>query len=228
MIKAIVFDLDDTLLDFMTLKRKCIEASVDGMLRAGLPVPKDKAIDAIFKLYGKDGMEDQAIFDKFLTQELGHIDYKIMAAAIVNYRRMKKQIAPYPGVVMTLTELLKLGIKLAVLTDAPKIQAWTRLTESHLENYFAEVVALEDTGKKKPHPDPFKLMISKLCIPAENILMTGDRIEKDMLGARSAGMLTGFVEYNKSVVPEYTMEENDLIDFKLSTFKDLLGIVSKK
>ena len=43
MIKAVVFDLDNTLLDFMKMKRVSIKAAISSMLFAGLDVDKEKA-----------------------------------------------------------------------------------------------------------------------------------------------------------------------------------------
>lgn len=220
-----MFDLDDTLLDFMGLKRRCIDSAVDAMTNAGLTVPKAKAVERIYQIYYKEGLENQDIFNIFLQQELGQIDYKILAAAIIAYKKTKSQIAPYPGVPETLVELLRQNIKLGVLTDAPKLAAWTRLTEAHLQDYFSVVIAFEDTNKRKPHPDPFKLVLQKLGVSAGDALMVGDWAERDMLGGRSAGMVTAYVNYNNSTLKKPEHELDDVVDYKLSSFKDIISIV---
>ena len=51
MIKGIIFDLDNTLIDFLRMKRISCEAAVNSMIDAGLPIKKDKALKQIFKLY---------------------------------------------------------------------------------------------------------------------------------------------------------------------------------
>lgn len=225
MIKAIVFDLDDTLLDFMGLKRICVDAAVDAMTNAGLTIPKSKAVERIYQIYYKNGLENQEIFDHFLTQELGTIDYKILAAAVLAYKKARSRITPYPGVPETLVSLLKQNIKLGVLTDAPVLAAWTRLTEAHLQDYFDHVVAFEHTNKRKPHPDPFKLVLQKLGTQASETLMVGDWSSRDMLGGRSAGMVTGYVMYNNSTLKTPDHELEDIVDYKLTSFKDILQIV---
>ena len=40
MIKAIVFDLDNTLVDFMAMKRQAIDAAIDSMVDAGLELER--------------------------------------------------------------------------------------------------------------------------------------------------------------------------------------------
>lgn len=220
-----MFDLDDTLLDFMTLKRQCVDAAVDAMVNAGLTLPKTKAVERIYQIYYRDGLEDQGVFDKFLQQELGEVNHKILAAAIVAYKKNKTHIASYPGVPETLIELLKQNTKIAILTDAPKIAAWTRLTEAHLQDFFEIVVAFEDTNKRKPHPAPFKLVLQKLGTSPENTLMVGDWMDRDMIGGRSAGMVTAYVRYNNSAVKKSDEELADLVDYKLTSFREVLQIV---
>ena len=51
MIKAIIFDIDNTLLDFMTMKSNAINAAVDGMIANGLDIEKEKAVKQIFDIY---------------------------------------------------------------------------------------------------------------------------------------------------------------------------------
>ena len=53
MIKAIIFDLDNTLLDFVKMKRFAVRAAVTAMNEAGLGVDEKKAFDDIFDLYFK-------------------------------------------------------------------------------------------------------------------------------------------------------------------------------
>ena len=71
MIKAVIFDIDNTLTDFMKMKRAAVDAAVEGMMDAGLPVKKDEMVEKIFDLYWKEGVEDQKIFNKILEKELG-------------------------------------------------------------------------------------------------------------------------------------------------------------
>ena len=68
MIKAVIFDLDNTLIDFLKFKDRCCSAAIDAMIDAGLKIPKQKGMKMIYKLYSKYGMEDHTIFQKFLKK----------------------------------------------------------------------------------------------------------------------------------------------------------------
>ncbi len=80
MIKAVVFDLDNTLLDFMKMKNTAVEAAVSRMIFSGLEIKKEIAIDKIYSIYDSKGYEYQEVFDQFLIDTIGKIDYKILAS----------------------------------------------------------------------------------------------------------------------------------------------------
>ena len=55
MIKAAIFDLDNTLLDFMNMKSTAIEAAINGMIEAGLDLDKSISKDEIYSIYESKG-----------------------------------------------------------------------------------------------------------------------------------------------------------------------------
>lgn len=108
MIKAIIFDLDNTLIDFMKMKRLSCEASMEAMIKAGLKIKKERGLKIMFQLYSEYGFEYQKIFQVFLKKVLGRLDYAIMASGIVAYRRVKEGLLyPYPNVIPALNKLKK-------------------------------------------------------------------------------------------------------------------------
>jgi putative hydrolase of the HAD superfamily len=217
MIKAVIFDFDNTLMDFMRMKEVAVKTAVDAMLDAGFDIPREKLKKEIYKIYRKDGIEDQKVLDKTMLKVLGKVDYKILAAGIVGYRRAKEGImALYPHVHLTLAELMRMGIRMAVISDAPRLPVWMRIVTFHLHHYFDYVVSYEDTGERKPSPKPFKMALDLLKLPADQTLMVGDWLERDIAGAKKVGMKAVFAKYgdtkgdDKSVNPDYTI--NDIVE----------------
>lgn len=221
MIRAIIFDLDNTLVDFMAMKEAAIDSAALAMIDAGLKMSRQNVREKIYEIYEEEGIEDQKVFDKFLTRELGTIDYRIHAAGIIGYRRAREAaLVLYPHVQLVLIELMKRGIKLAVLSDAPRLQAWLRLCQLNLHNIFDIVITFEDTNKRKPAPEPFKLALQKLGVLPEQTIMVGDWAERDIYGAKLLRMRTIFARYG-----DRFGTTNSGADYEIDDIIELLDIV---
>ena len=223
MTKAIIFDLDNTLVDFMAMKEAAVEAAALAMIDAGLKMQKKDVKEEIYEIYEEEGIEDQRVFDKFLLRKLGTIDYRIHAAGIIGYRRAREAaLVLYPHVQLVLMELMKRGIKLAVLSDAPRLQAWLRLCQLNLQHIFDIVITFEDTNKKKPAPEPFRLALEKLGVEAECAIMVGDWAERDIYGAKLLKMKTVFARYGDRFGTEHSGA-----DYEVEDIIQLLDIVDR-
>jgi len=221
MIRAVIFDLDNTLVDFMAMKRQAIDAAITAMIDAGLNMsPLDVKVH-VDRIYGEQGIEYQKVFDELLTTVLGRIDYKMLSAGVVAYRRAREAaLKPYPHVSATLTALVKRGIRLAVVSDAPTREAWLRLCYINFHHIFDAVVTFDETGKRKPDPAPFLLALDRLRVEAHEALMVGDWAERDMVGAAALGMKTAFALYG-DVFGDQTVQA----DYVLDDITGLLNIV---
>jgi putative hydrolase of the HAD superfamily len=224
LIKAVIFDIDNTLTDFMKMKRTAVDAAVEGMMDAGLPGAKDDLVKEVFDVYWKEGIEDQKIFDKILKAKLGRIDYKILAGGILAYRRSKNgTMTLYPRVNQTLIELMQLGIKRTVISDAPKMEVWLRIVSLGLHHYFDDIITSEDFGVKKPDPKPYRRALEVLGTKPDETLMVGDWPDRDIKGAKGVGMRTAWAKYGDT----FDTKESDA-DFVLNDIYEVVGIVRKE
>tara|TARA_B100000029_G_C17540982_1_gene946722 strand:- start:76 stop:759 length:684 start_codon:yes stop_codon:yes gene_type:complete len=224
MIKAVIFDLDNTLLDFMKMKHMSIDAALSGMQEAGLLIDLDKAKQRILNIYEEMGWEFQEVFDLFIKEELGHIDYKILASGIVAYRKAKEaSLIPYVNVNSTLITLSKLGLKLGVVSDAPSREAWMRICSLNFHHLFDAVVTFDDTGEHKPSAKPFKKISELLNVLPEESIMIGDWPDRDVIGAKKLGMKTVFAKYGDVFNTKISGADYDLDDIS-----GLLSIVRKE
>ena len=224
MIKAVVFDLDNTLVDFMLMKRQAIDAAINSMIDAGLQLSRQDIQSRIDEIYKEKGMEFQSVFDHLLYNEFQKVDYKILSAGVIAYRRAREAaLVPYPHVYMTLMELLKMGIRLAVVSDAPVREAWLRLTYLNFHHIFDHVVTFEDTGQRKPHEAPFRRALELLQVEPGEALMIGDWAERDVVGAAKVGMKTVFARYGDTFG---TVESN--ADFEIDDIAELIEVVREE
>ncbi len=221
MIKAVLFDLDNTLIDFMKMKKSCSEAAIRAMIEAGLKIDEESGIKKLFEMYDRYGMENQNIFDKFIREVHGKLDYNMLARAIVAYRKVKAgHLTPYPNVVKTLIKLKERSLKLGIVSDAPIKQAWLRLAELNLCDFFDVVVARGPKAKAKPHVMPFKKALKALKLKPEEILFVGDNPKADILGAKNIGMKTVLAKYGQVIY-----ESNIKADFEINDISELLSII---
>ena len=223
MIRAVLFDLDNTLTDFMKMKEASIDGAVDAMIDMGLALDREDVNRKIYEVYDREGIEYQNVFDHFLKEQLGEVPPRILAAAIVGYRRARDTyLVLYPHVRYTLNELLRRGIRLAVLSDAPAIQAWMRLHHLALHHIFEFVVTFDDTGAHKPSPIGFRKVLSLLEMEPEEVLMVGDWPERDMVGAARLGIPTVFARYGDTKGVTESGADHDVDDIK-----ELLEIIAR-
>ena len=88
-----------------------------------------------------------------------------------------------------------MGIKLAVVSDAPSREAWMRLYYLNLHHMFDPVLTYDDTGVRKPSPKPFQMALDYMKLKPEEALMIGDWPERDVVGAKQIGIKTIFARY---------------------------------
>ena len=223
MIKAVIFDLDNTLLDFMQMKEYAVKAAIASMIEAGLDIDPDKSYETIIGIYEEEGWENQQVFNDFLNKTIGEVNNKYLAAGIVAYRRAREaNLLLYPNVNHTLVELIRRGMKLAVVSDAPSREAWMRIYYLNLHHHFDVVLTFDDTNVRKPSPIPFEMALSQLNIEAEEALMVGDWPERDVVGAKKLGIRTIFARYGDAFG---TVDSGT--DWDINDVYEIVGIVNE-
>jgi HAD superfamily hydrolase (TIGR02253 family) len=205
MTKAVLFDLDNTLIDFTRFKKKAVQAAARAMVKAGLQANPAKLAEELLEYYYGYGIESDDAFESFLKKKFGRVDFRVLAAAVNAYLHEKYvHLKPFPGVVDTLTILRKRGLMLGVVSDGVRLKAWMRLNAAGLDDFFDVVVAFEDTGRRKPAKEPFLKACKLLKVKPQECLFVGDWPERDIAGAKQLGMRTCLAAYgqsSKSVTP---------------------------
>ena len=223
-IRAILFDLDNTLVDFIHMKQESCKAAAQAMVASGLRMQEAEAYERLIKTYFSVGIESDNAFSEFLKSE-GQFDHKILAAAINAYLDAKnKGLKPYPNVKPVLRTLQRRGIFLSVVTDAPKTKAYQRLLGMGIEPYFKFVVGYEDTSNPKNTGLPLLRALEMLRkelsgITNSEILMVGDSMERDLVPAKKIGLQTALSRYGQKIAEAGTP------DYELTDIKDLLRIL---
>ena len=226
--KAIFFDLDNTLIDFLQMKKEACKAAAQAMVNAGLKMDQNEAYQKIMKTYFEVGIESNNAFTEFLKKE-NQFNHKTLAAGINAYGKTKNEFAkPYKDVKIVLQKLADQGITLVIVTDAPKTKAYQRLLLMDIDSYFTFVIGFEDTRTVKKTGLPLKLALKEVrkkipSIRESEILFVGDSIERDIIPAKKAGFKTALAKYGQQ--EENIETEKGTVDYELIEISDLIKIV---
>ncbi len=213
-ITAILFDMDNTLFDFVSAKREACRRIVE-QVGAG----DEEELFGYF-LRGVHGFEDHGNIRDYLDT-LAVVCPETFAACCRIYEDVKLEcITPYPDVETTLSCLRDAGLSLAVVTDAEYAQATRRLTRTGLLDLFELVVTPDISGKRKPAPDSFLYALARFGAEPHQAMMVGDSPNRDIAPGRDLGMLTAFASYGDWRTGE---RGNTGADYVLTGFSALIG-----
>ncbi|MFW6375996.1 MAG: HAD family hydrolase [Thermoplasmatota archaeon] len=202
-VKGVIFDLDNTLVNFVEAKLKACEAVVDHLGRDDPEELFYQFLDGDHHIEDpqniKDYLQSNNIFDKDLFERCSDI-----------YRSTKlKNIELYPGVKDVLEELHERGLKIGLVTDAESVDAMDRLKKVGLLDLFDAIVTFDDTGKKKPDPEPFLRCLDEMGSEPEEVVLVGDSLDRDVVPGKELGMVTVHAKYGDENYKEEREVEAD-------------------
>ena len=173
--KAVLWDLDDTLLNTLPGRMKALAHAYEMLLGSKTdPV-------ALWVSHRGGTLED-------LARKLVGDDYQRFARVYRDrYFALDRNISPFDGVEDVLAAILEVEIPMAVVTSKVAWGATDELGETGLLRYFQAVVGFDDTDLHKPDPEPIFTAMERLCLDdPDDILFVGDS-PADIWAARNAG-----------------------------------------
>ncbi len=186
-IKAILFDIDDTLFPSGEFAISARKNAVKAMIEAGMDVEFDEAFEELMEIVGKRGSNYGNHFD-LLCKKLGYgKSSKLVAAGIAAYHNKKAGIMPFPEAARTLLKLRENGFKLYVASDGKVLKQWDKLIRMKIHLLFHDVFVSEEIGCRKSVKF-FKSVLKRIGLKPEECLMVGDLVERDIEPPRKIGM----------------------------------------
>lgn len=146
----------------------------------------------------------------------GRVD-EVLAAGHGKYRELWRDVRPLPGVVGTLSQLARRGVRLAVLSNSPGSadDVASQLERLGLAGRFEVVLSSADLGVAKPMPECYQAAIDALDLPTDTIGFVGHEA-LELAGAGLAGLTTFAINHTADVQA----------DVLLDRFEQLLQVVA--
>lgn len=187
-IKAIIFDLDDTL----HLERDYVFSGFNAVAKAheDLLGPWEESSEKMRKLFF-DSEKRRRIFNILLEERGRVVTEDTIGAMIKTYRFHLPDISLTPEVDSLLSKLRE-KYKLGLITDGPVMMQAAKVEALDLRAKLDTIILTEEFGKEfaKPHPKAFEYMVEKLGIKHKECVYMGDNAGKDFLAPNKLGWLT--------------------------------------
>lgn len=176
MIKAIFFDLDDTLYDSTRLARMARLAALEGMINEGLPVSRHDGWKLLNRIVREKGSNYPNHLGLLSETILGNVDYKILTAGIVAYHNTKfANIKPFADTVPTLLTLRQMKKKLGIITNGLSTKQWEKILRLSLEHFFDGVFISETERFEKPSFEIFMHALAAFTTEPYESIMVDDK-----------------------------------------------------
>jgi putative hydrolase of the HAD superfamily len=189
MIKAVLFDLDRTLLDRDTSFRNFVVSQYERFASDLGPISQEKYVERVVALDNR-GLRWK---DKVYQGIVQEFDLKTLAWETL-FTDFEQRIAdyylPFPQMREMLEALKTKSYKLGLITNGKGPFQMRTIQTIGIENDFAAILISEIEGLRKPEPEIFHRALARLdCQPKESVFV-GDSIEADVRGAKNAGLWT--------------------------------------
>lgn len=175
-VRAVLFDLDGTLIDTVELIRVSFRYATEKVLGEALPDELTMA------------NVGQPLRTQFEDLAPGHADELLSVYREFGREKHDELAASYPGTVETLRSLAERGIPMGVVTSKGTEAATRGLELFGLTEFFEVIVTADDVHIHKPDPYPLHFAAAAIGVPLEYCVYVGDS-PHDMQAALSGGAI---------------------------------------
>jgi phosphoglycolate phosphatase-like HAD superfamily hydrolase len=225
MIKAVIFDLDGTLVAFKLDVNACRTAVISRLAEQGFPRDlfsmKETAFDMLVKVkkyITAQGIEDQN-FANLKTTVFSIVERFELAAA--------RTTEMFPGIPETLKALRDMNLKLALCTISGEKAAGYILNRFNLEHFFDAVIPRESVSEVKPNPVHLEAALTALQVKPHEAVLVGDSV-KDVACANHLKVLAVGVTTGLSSTEELTRSGAHYIASSASEIPKLILQLNKQ
>ena len=201
-LKAVLFDVDGTLLDTTEFVYQAFEHS---MQTHGFLCPNRSEIARNL------GKSIEGLYSHFT--QIPEIETTNLIETHREFQTQNFHLSvPFPNTVSTLQALKDRGYKLAVLTTRTTRTSLTTLKNAHIHEFFDFILSGDEVEQKKPHPESIERALRFFGLTPDQAVMIGDT-DADILAGKNAGTKTIGAQYGfyrekiKDYNPDFIVED---------------------
>lgn len=211
-VRAVIFDMDGTLLDTEAAHRRAFAQTGDAI---GWPM----ADDLLLSMVGIHRDENERMLAAHLGPHFPLARFYADSDALFE-AAVEAGIPLRPGALLLLDHLAQAGIPMALATSTAAPYAQQRLEKSGLLHYFDVVVTRSDVDQPKPHPEPYLLAARLLGVDPVHCVAVEDS-HAGVRSATAAGIATVMVPDLLPPTEELTLACAQILP-SLTDLRDLL------
>jgi len=197
-LKAVFFDIDDTLFSTTAFAKNARTNSVRRMIKTGLKMPVEEVVQELNEVIH----EFSSNYDRHFDQLLKRIPDKayeginpafLVASGVIGYHQTKlNELKPFPDAVKALRTLNKTPLLLGVITAGLTVKQAEKLLRLDLYRYFHPhaIFISEQIGISKPNQKLFQKACGTMSLSPSEPMYVGDDPVNDIYPANAAGMIT--------------------------------------
>lgn len=217
MIKAVLFDFDETLQD----RTEAFERYMDTFFADFCPDISKAEIEKRkedMRITGNGGYVNREDWYQMLIARWCWSDAPSNVALANHYdTKFGDHNVIFPNSAPLLQELKNRGYIVGVITNGPSYLQHHKLETSGLQEYFDIVVVSGDVGIHKPDPELFRYTADRLGLRTDECVYVGDHPINDIKGATDAGMKAIRMNYG------WFKDQNLIVD--IPTINDIINVL---
>jgi len=189
MIKAIIFDLDGTLLNRDATVQKFIDDQYERLKNWLGHIPKELYTSRFVELDCHGYVWKDKVYQQLINEfNIYGITWERLLKDYLE--EFKNHCIPFPNLISMLEALKKKSYLIGIITNGKGQFQMDNIRALGIEKYFKTILISEWEGIKKPNPEIFVKALKQLNVLANESAYVGDHPENDVIAAGKVGMKT--------------------------------------